>query len=115
MVIQGAVQPISFMGCQLPVHNNFAESVLFDIVDVSCSQGRLLLDQPDAALADFSEASHPPEKKKTSLQALFTKTLQLLVSHVAVEADVTAVVGQSVANLDGNYTVQHRLITCCVT
>lgn len=52
--------------CRLRAHNNSAEPAPFDIVDVSCSQGRLLLDQPDAALADFSGASHPPTKKKMS-------------------------------------------------
>ena len=50
------------------------------------------MDQPDAALADFSGASHPPEKKRVIQAVLLAmKIPPLLISPGAVNADVTAV------------------------
>lgn len=61
------------MLCHLPtMHSNSAESgALFDIVNVS--EGCCFSDQPDAALADLTGASHPPRirKEKKSLISTF--------------------------------------------
>ena len=51
------------------------------------------MEQPDAALADFSGASHPPEINVMQALLLTVKIPLQLIFPVPVHADVTAVVG----------------------
>lgn len=80
--------------CLFCVTNNSAETVVLDIVKVSCSCRDVL--QPDAVLRDFNEASYP--LKESAAQALLLRATfpQLLTSSRAEKSNSAAVIWSSI-------------------